>query len=62
MDEIEKIENWEDSRINEKKELLAYKLTELVHGKQEADKAQEAARALFSGNGDSENMPLPFFS
>lgn len=57
MDEIEKIENWEDSRINEKKELLAYKLTELVHGKQEADKAQEAARALFSGNGDSENMP-----
>lgn len=57
MEEIEKIEKWEDNRINEKKELLAYELTQLVHGKEEADKAQEAARALFGGNGDSENMP-----
>ncbi len=57
MEQIEEIENWEDSRINEKKELLAYELTELVHGKEEADKAKEAAHALFSGNGDSANMP-----
>ncbi len=57
MDKIEEIENWEDSRINEKKELLAYELTELVHGKEEADKAKEAAHALFSGGGDSANMP-----
>ncbi len=57
IEEIEKIENWEDSRINEKKELLAYELTELVHGKEEADKAKQAAHALFNGNGDCENMP-----
>lgn len=57
MDKIEEIENWDSSRINEKKELLAYELTELVHGKEEADKAKESAHALFSGNGDSANMP-----
>lgn len=57
MEEINKIEHWEDSRINEKKELLAYHLTELVHGKEEADKAQASAKALFGGSGDSENMP-----
>lgn len=57
MDKIQEIENWGDSRINEKKELLAYELTELVHGKEEADKAKEAAHALFSGGGDSANMP-----
>lgn len=57
IEEIEEIEKWEDSRINEKKELLAYHLTELVHGKEEADKAQQAARDLFSGAGNSENMP-----
>jgi tyrosyl-tRNA synthetase len=51
------MENWEDSRINEKKEILAYQLTELVHGKEEADKAQKSARDIFSGSGDSENMP-----
>ena len=56
IEEIEEIEKWEDSRINEKKELLAYHLTELVHGKEEADKAQASAHALFSG-GDSANMP-----
>ena len=57
MEEINEIENWDESRINEKKELLAYSLTELVHGKEEADKAQAAAKALFGGSGDSENMP-----
>ena len=55
--EIDDMEKWEDSRINEKKEVLAYELTELVHGKEEAEKAKAAAYALFSGSGDSENMP-----
>lgn len=62
MDKIEEIENWDSSRINEKKELLAYELTELVHGKEEADKAKESAHALFSGNGDSANMPTTTLS
>jgi len=57
MEKIAEMENWEDSRINEKKEILAYELTELVHGKEEADKAQKSARDIFSGSGDSENMP-----
>lgn len=57
MDEIKEIEKWDDSRINEKKEVLAYELTSLVHGKDEADKAQAAAKALFGGSGDDENMP-----
>ena len=57
LDEIKAMEKWEDSRINEKKEVLAYELTALVHGKEEAEKAKAAARALFSGSGDDENMP-----
>ena len=57
MDKISEMETWDESRINEKKEILAYELTELVHGKDEADKAQKSARDIFSGSGDSENMP-----
>lgn len=57
MDEIREMEKWDDSRINEKKEILAYELTSLVHGKDEANKAQDVARAIFSGSGNSENMP-----
>ena len=57
MDKISEMEGWEDSRINEKKEILAHELTELVHGKEEADKAQQSARDIFGGSGDSENMP-----
>ena len=57
IEEIEEIEKWEDNRINEKKELLAHHLTEMVHGREEADKAQASARALFGGGGDSDNMP-----
>lgn len=57
IEEIEEIEKWEDGRINEKKEMLAYHLTELVHGKEAADTAQASARALFGGSGDSDNMP-----
>ena len=58
---IEKIEemeqNLEGAGFNKAKELLAYSLTELVHGKEEADKALEAAKAVFGGGGNSENMP-----
>ena len=57
IEEIEEIEKWDDSRINEKKELLAYELTALVHGKEEAEKAKEASHALFAGGGDDSNMP-----
>ncbi len=57
LEKIAEIETWEASRINESKEVLAYELTKLVHGKLEADKAQESARALFSGEGDDTNMP-----
>ncbi len=57
LEEIEEMEHWADNRINEKKEILAYELTKLVHGAEEADKAQAAARALFSGAGDDANMP-----
>ncbi|MBQ7583121.1 MAG: tyrosine--tRNA ligase [Lachnospiraceae bacterium] len=57
LDKIKEIEAWDADRINEKKELLAHELTELVHGKEEADKAQETARGIFSGNLDTENMP-----
>ena len=57
LDEIEAMEKWDDSRINEKKEILAFELTSLVHGPEEADKAQKAARALFGGGGDDSDMP-----
>lgn len=57
IEEIFEMESWADNRINEKKEILAYELTSLVHGKEEADKAKAAAYALFSGNGDSADMP-----
>ena len=62
MEQIKEMEAWEDNRINEKKEVLAYELTALVHGKEEADKAQTSARALFSGGGDDENMPTTTIS
>jgi tyrosyl-tRNA synthetase len=57
LEKIEEIENWDASRINESKEVLAYELTKLVHGQLEANKAQESARALFSGEGDDTHMP-----
>lgn len=57
IEEIEKMEQWEDNRINEKKEILAYELTSLVHGKEEAEKAQSSARALFGGKSDDANIP-----
>jgi len=49
LEQIDEMEKWEDARINEAKELLAHELTSLVHGQEEADKAQQSARALFAG-------------
>lgn len=57
IEEIEEMDKWEDSRINEKKEILAFELTTLVHGEEEAKKAKEVSLSLFSGNGNDENMP-----
>ncbi len=57
LEEIEEIDKWDASRINEKKERLAYELTALVHGEEEAKKAVEASKALFAGGGDDSNMP-----
>ena len=57
IEEIEEMTRWPGERINEKKELLAFEITALVHGEEEAKKALEAARALFSGEGDDANMP-----
>lgn len=62
IEELAEMEKWDDSRINEKKEILAYELTSLVHGKEEADKALQAARDLFSGGVSSENMPTVEFT
>ena len=57
LDEIHKMEKWEGSDLNKAKEILAFELTKLVHGDEEAQKALEAARAVFGGSGSSENMP-----
>ncbi len=56
LEEIEKMEGWEGSQLNTAKEILAFELTKLVHGEEEAAKAQEAAKAVF-GRGNAENMP-----
>ena len=57
LEEIDKMDKWEGSQLNEAKEILAYELTKLVHGEEEAEKAKAASRALFAGNGDTEHMP-----
>ncbi len=57
LEEIEKMEAWEGSQLNTAKEILAFELTKLVHGEEEATKAQESAKALFAGGGSLENMP-----
>ena len=56
LEEIDKMNDWEGAQLNKAKEILAYELTKLVHGEEEANKAQEGARALF-GAGNTENMP-----
>ena len=57
IEQIEEMTRWPGERINEKKEILAFEITKLVHGEEEAQKALNAARALFSGEGDDANMP-----
>ena len=56
LEEIDKMDAWEGAQLNTAKEILAYELTKLVHGEEEAQKAQESARALFS-QGNADNMP-----
>ncbi len=57
LEEIKQMDNWEGSQLNEAKDILAYELTKLVHGEEEADKAREASKALFASGGSIENMP-----
>ena len=57
LEEIDKMDSWEGSELNKAKEILAYELTALVHGKEEAEKAQSAAKSVFGAGGNSENMP-----
>ncbi len=57
MDEVRRLGALKDAEINKAKEVLAYEVTKLIHSEEDAIKAQEAARALFGGGADSENMP-----
>ena len=57
LEEINKMDSWQGSELNKAKEILAFELTKLVHGEDEALKAQEGAKALFSGAGNTDNMP-----
>ena len=62
LEEIAEMETWKDSRINRAKEILAFELTKLVHGEEEARKAEETAKSLFSTGGDLSNMPTTTLS
>ncbi len=57
LEEIDKMDSWEGAQLNEAKDILAYELTALVHGKEEAEAARTASKALFGGSGDDANMP-----
>ena len=57
LEQVDEMDHWQGSQLNEAKEILAYELTKLVHGDAEAEKARTAARALFSGGGDDSSMP-----
>ena len=57
LEEIDAMESWEGAQLNQAKEILAFELTNLVHGEEEANKAKEASHALFAGGGDSAHMP-----
>ena len=59
LEQIDEMDTWEGSQLNTAKEILAYELTKLVHGEEEAAKAQEAARALFGGGGTAPTCPAP---
>lgn len=57
LEQIDEMDKWEGAQLNTAKEILAFELTKLVHGEEEAQKAQDAAKALFSTGGDRSNMP-----
>ena len=57
VEEIEAMESWKDAELNKAKEILAFEVTKIVHGEEEATKALSAAKSLFGGSGDSEHMP-----
>ena len=57
LEQINEMDSWKDAQLNTAKEILAYELTKLVHGEEEAEKAKAAAKALFAGGGDDANMP-----
>ena len=57
LEQIDEMDQWKDAQLNQAKEILAWELTSMVHGREEADKAQAAARALFSTGGDAADMP-----
>lgn len=58
LEQIDEMDKWEGSKLNEAKEILAFELTKLVHGEDEANKAKEGARALFAGGGNTSQMPV----
>lgn len=57
LEEVEKMDQWQGAELNKAKEILAFELTKLVHGEEEATKAETASKALFAGGGDDSNMP-----
>ncbi|MCQ2518646.1 MAG: tyrosine--tRNA ligase [Lachnospiraceae bacterium] len=61
LEQIDEMDKWEGSELNKAKEILAYELTSMVHGKEEAEKAKEASHALFAGGANNENMPTSKF-
>ena len=62
MDEINAMAEWQGAQLNKAKDILAYEVTKIVHGAEEAEKAQEASKGLFAGGGNLENMPTTEFT
>ena len=62
LEQIDEMDQWEGSQLNQAKEILAFELTKLVHGEEEASKAQEGARALFAAGASTENMPCLLYT
>ena len=62
LEQIDEMDKWEGSQLNQAKEILAFELTKLVHGEEEAKKAEEGAKALFAGGGNIDNMPTTILS
>ena len=62
LEQIDEMDTWKDAKINDAKEILAFELTKLVHGEEEANKAQAAAKALFVGGGNDASIPTTSIS